>query len=78
MKLKWLLIVQWQKILHIQLQFNCCYSRKFFQENNLEEKNLQKKRLKVKLKSQAWLKLIIKNITFFGYTKVLFFKIRGL
>ena len=56
MKLKWLLIVQWQKILHIQLQFNCCYSRKFFQENNLEEKNLQKKRLMDKLKSQSWLK----------------------
>ena len=41
MKLKRFLIVQWQKVIYIQLLFDCYYLRRLFQKNNLEQKNLQ-------------------------------------
>ena len=76
MKLKWLLIVQWQKIPLIQLLFNCYYLPRFFQESNLEQKTSNEMlEGKTELPGITKINCTVKNIIFFACTKVLFFKV---
>ena len=76
MKLKWLLIVQWQKIPLIQLLFNCYYLARLFQESNLEQKTSNEMlEGKTELSGITKINCTVKNIIFFACIKVLFFKV---